>query len=421
MTTSVVPVVESRALRSTLKLAVVFHRLGPYHHARLRAAAAGGTLVAIEQSGRDHVYAWDTVDGADGFERVTLFPDVDTRDLPAGVLERRMGAALDAAQPDVVGVVSWSAPGALAALGWCIRRRRPAVMLTSSQYLDAPRAAWKEALKARVLALCGAALVGGVRQVDYLTRLGFAPDSVFKGYNVVDNAFFASRAAAARANAPAIRRRLELPLRYFLCVSRLVELKNHHALLAAFARYRAAVGDASWHLVLLGDGSARARILEAITHLGLADVVHLPGFKQYDELPPYYALAGACVLPSLIETWGLVVNEAMACGIPALVSNRCGCAPELIVEGVTGFTFDPADVPALGELLGRVAGAQTDPAALGIAAARRIARFGPDAFAAGLWRAAEAAAVSGWRRPVPFSGLLLRLLARFGPRERLGA
>ncbi|NDB75533.1 MAG: glycosyltransferase, partial [Verrucomicrobia bacterium] len=66
---------------------------------------------------------------------------------------------------------------------------------------------------------------------------------------------------------------------------------------------------------------------------------HFVGFKNQSELPPFYAAADFLVLPSVSETWGLVVNEAMACGLPAIVSETVGCAPDLVTEGETGFTF----------------------------------------------------------------------------------
>ena len=91
----------------------------------------------------------------------------------------------------------------------------------------------------------------------------------------------------------------------------------------------------------------------------LAGDVILAGFKQYDELPAYYGLASAFVHASTTEQWGLVVNEAMASGLPVLVSDRCGCAPDLVEDGVNGFTFDPYDVEALAGLMQRVA-AMTD-------------------------------------------------------------
>ena len=117
----------------------------------------------------------------------------------------------------------------------------------------------------------------------------------------------------------------------------------------------------------------------------------LAGFRQYDELPAWYGLASAFVHASTTEQWGLVVNEAMASGLPVLVSNRCGCAPDLVEDGVNGFTFDPYDVEALAGLMQRVA-AMTDErrAAMGRAGQRIIAEWGPERFAEGLMQAVEA-------------------------------
>src|SRR5262249_59830905 len=106
-------------------------------------------------------------------------------------------------------------------------------------------------------------------------------------------------------------------------------------------RYRAAAGTAAWKLVLLGEGEQRAKLEGLRDALGLRNDVSMPGFKQYDELPAYYGLASAFVHTSTTEQWGLVVNEAMAAGLPVLVSERCGCGPDLVREGVNGFTFDP--------------------------------------------------------------------------------
>jgi glycosyltransferase involved in cell wall biosynthesis len=139
----------------------------------------------------------------------------------------------------------------------------------------------------------------------------------------------------------------------------------------------------------------------------------LAGFRQYEELPAWYGLASAFVHASTTEQWGLVVNEAMASGLPVIVSERCGCAPDLVEHGVNGFTFDPYDVPALADLMQRVA-AMTDErrAAMGAAGQRIIADWGPERFADGLMKAVQVAL----SRPLPtaswFDQGLLRLLAR---------
>src|SRR5208337_5127598 len=94
---------------------------------------------------------------------------------------------------------------------------------------------------------------------------------------------------------------------------------------------------------------------------------HLPGFKQYEELPAYYGLAGAFVHASTAEQWGLVANEAMASGLPVLVSNRCGCATELVEEGRNGFAFDPENVEQLAGFMRRLGCGPTDAASMGMA------------------------------------------------------
>jgi glycosyltransferase involved in cell wall biosynthesis len=80
---------------------------------------------------------------------------------------------------------------------------------------------------------------------------------------------------------------------------------------------------------------------------------HVLGFRNQSELPAAYATADLLVLPSRepSETWGLVVNEGFACGLPAVVSDAAGCAPDLITEGQSGSVFAPGDCSALGRAL----------------------------------------------------------------------
>ena len=141
--------------------------------------------------------------------------------------------------------------------------------------------------------------------------------------------------------------------------------------------------------------------------------VYFPGFRQIEELPRFYAYAGAFVHASTTEQWGLVVNEAMASGLPVVVSNRVGCAMNLVNEGENGFTFDPLDVEALAKLLSKMT-AMTKPErqVMGEASRGIIAEWGPERFASGLKAAVEAALEVG---PVEISTvqkILLNLLSR---------
>ena len=118
--------------------------------------------------------------------------------------------------------------------------------------------------------------------------------------------------------------------------------------------------------------------------------MRLPGFKPYDQLPIYYALAKAFVHASTTEQWGLVVNEAIASGLPVIVSERCGCAPELVQDN--GFTFDPTDEHELAVRLLEMALLSDDDRERLIGASRAIAaRLEPDHFGEGLEKAAMVA------------------------------
>ena len=226
---------------------------------------------------------------------------------------------------------------------------------------------WREWLKRRIVRLFAAALVGGAPQAAYARELGMPEEAIFQGYDAVDNVYFAEQAARVRDMAEVERARLDLPVRFFLAASRFVAKKNLFRLLDAYAAYRQRAGAGAWHLVLLGDGALRAQIESRIVRLDLIGRVMLPGFKQYEELPAWYGLARAFVHASTTEQWGLVVNEAMASGLPVLVSERCGC-PRPGRGRHQRLHLDPYDVEALAGLMQRVA-AMTDE--------RRAAMAGP--------------------------------------------
>jgi glycosyltransferase involved in cell wall biosynthesis len=142
--------------------------------------------------------------------------------------------------------------------------------------------------------------------------------------------------------------------------------------------------------VVLGDGPLRATLNSQLSTLNLNEHVHLPGFKPYDELPVYYALASAFVHASTTEQWGLVVNEAIASGLPVIVSDRCGCVPEVINSN--GFTFNPTSENELtARLLEMASLSDEERKRLGDNSYRIAANFAPERFGEGLERAASVA------------------------------
>ena len=147
-------------------------------------------------------------------------------------------------------------------------------------------------------------------------------------------------------------------------------------------------------MVTVGDGELKPTLTALRHELGLDKQVIFTGFVQYDRLPPYYALAGALVLASTAEQWGLVVNEAMASGLPVLVSDRCGCVDDLVQDGVNGFRFNPTDLGAIADRLEKVAHSATSQQ-MGQASRTIIAKWTPDRFATALQQAVEAAVRAG--------------------------
>ena len=385
--------------------AVIIHRFGPYHVARLRAAARHHGLVGVEVSSETREYAWVPVE-SDGFKRVTLCEN--DASLTPRELGDRLRRMLDEIQPDVVFVNGWSGTIPIAALQWCAKNRVRAVLMSESSFHDEPRSAFKEWVKRRIVAGVSAALVGGRSHAEYAARLGVPAGNIFLGYDAIDNDYFARGAAIARANRDAIRSRLNLPERFFLASNRFIPKKNLKLLVAAFAEYRKRSGSDAWDLVLLGDGPLRSELVRQIEDSKLSNAIHLPGFQQYDELPNYYGLASAFVHASTSEQWGLVVNEALAAGLPVAVSSACGCAPELVEDGVNGWRFDPHNPGEIAAALERLANLGPQAEAFGAAGRRIVDTFGPRRFSDGFCKAAEAAAPPRYSM---FHRMLLRRLA----------
>jgi 1,2-diacylglycerol 3-alpha-glucosyltransferase len=393
-------------------VAVVFHHIGPYHHARLNATADRLSVTGIEWSGKGYD-AWGTAAMPARYHKVSLFPEATNHSPGRAELRHALWSALEQTNPDVVAVNGWNNFGSVIAANCCLRRRIPMIVTSESSRQDEPRTWWKEAIKRRIVGLYSAALVGGQRHVEYLVELGMPRERVFTGYDVVDNDYFGRRTAEIRNAKFELRNKHGLPENYFLASARFIEKKNLPKLVGAYAEYRRQSGEnAMWDLMLLGDGPLRETLNTQLSTLNLNEHVHLPGFKQYDELPVYYALANAFVHASTTEQWGLVVNEAIASGLPVIVSNRCGCAPEL-VNG-NGFTFDPTNEHELtARLLEMASLSDEERKHLGDNSFRIAANFAPERFGEGLERAASVAMGVPQKRFRVMDRALLLVTARY--------
>lgn len=387
----------------------------PYHHARWEAFAVlgGFRCTVLELAGRDEFAVLEYAGGIASYRRQTLFREATGEGIPNARVAAAVERALTELNPDVICVNGYSLLPNLVALQWAAAHSIPVVMCSESNRLDSDRNRVKEWVKRRVIGLSSAGMAGGRPQADYLVELGLPKETVFSGYDAVDNSHFCKGSETARRRDDELRRELKLPARYFIACSRFAGKKNIPRLIEAFALYkkRSSKSQKIWDLVIVGDGELRPLIEEVVQRFGVIHSVHLVGAKPYDVLPAYYALAGALIHASTTEQWGLVVNEAMASGLPVLVSNRCGCVTDLVWEGKNGFTFDPYDVEALAQLMIKISTDDFPLSEFGLTSRKIITNWGPERFASGMKAAAECALKVGAKRAGLFDRVLLKALS----------
>lgn len=368
------------------RVSVIFISFGPYHFARGKALAeTDGVLpffIQLAESIATH--PWQVQDRyRSSIKLITLSGNAYEN---AGYFQlcRRLWGALDEIDPAVVATSSFRPFIMLSAARWAKSRRRRAVLFFESTPWDRRRYRLIEAAKrALIRRYYDAAFAGGRVHRDYLVRLGLPPSRIWQPYDVVDNDHFATKAAVVRTAPERWRQTVGLPERYFLYVGRYSPEKNLCRLIEAYRIYRANCA-VPWSLLLVGDGPQRSTLESLVSTKRLEGVVFKP-FAQLDDLPVYYSLAECFVLPSTSDPWGLVVNEAMACSLPVLISRLCGCVPELVREGDNGLCFDPYDVRAIADGLASVSSLDENKRRqMGELSRTIISRFTPQTWAAGL-------------------------------------
>ncbi len=362
-----------------MRVLLALHRIGPYHHIRLAAAADHLQLHGLETRPQSAEYPWQFHPHADYSIHQLRGQLHRETDPPLPSLRSQLQSLLDQVQPQSIVSVGWADRAHQQLLVLAQQHRIPVVLVSDSRHRDEPRSAAKEWLKRQLLRGYSAALVAGQESRSYLTGLGFSSASIFQPWDVVDNVFFQQSAVQSAPRQPS-----------FLCISRLVAKKNHQGLLESYASYQQQGG--SWGLQLVGSGPLEDLLRAQIAALPHPERVQLLPFCQLEELGCLYGQASAFVLASSTDQWGLVVNEAMAAGLPCLVSSACGCATDLIENNRTGWCFDPSSTLALTELMHTAEHQPPDQRAAMVAAARqRLEAFTPQAFAQGLLAALDQA------------------------------
>ena len=244
----------------------------------------------------------------------------------------RLFKALKLEKANVVYIPGWGSREARFALFCSKILGFKSIVMSDSSEFDFQRNKLKEFIKKCFVNQFDAAFVAGSSHFNYILKLGMSANKITMGYDVVDNNHFSSH-----------RSNVYKPDGYFLASGRFIKRKNFILLLEAYKDYRSKVKSPKT-LVLCGSGHEESEIKYKIESLNLNSYVKLPGFVQYDELPVLYSKASVFIIPSVSEQWGLVINEAMASGLPILSSNRCGAHFDLVINNENGFIFNPFSV-----------------------------------------------------------------------------
>lgn len=291
-------------------------------------------------------FEWD-IPLREGYRSVVL----DSRDLGRAAPDwlrrpiRGSGALLERFRPDAALVLGWQEVSLCQAMRACWRRSVPVILRGESVPRPRRRRLVRWGQRQLVRRAAGVLAIGA-RNRRFYADLGVQESTIVDAPYCVDNARFAAAAARLTARRTEIRRGFGIP-EEALCLlfaGKLEAKKRPVDVIEAVTAAHAA--GAPVHALIVGDGPLRAECESRIA--ALAAPASMAGFRNQSELPCAYVAADALVLPSdARETWGLVVNEAMACGLPAIVSDAVGCAPDLVQDGETGAIFPCGDVATL--------------------------------------------------------------------------
>jgi len=290
---------------------------------------------------------------------------------------------------DAVVVSGWHTKSYWQAIRACWESGTP-VMVRSDSHLHDDRPAFRKILKwlpyRYFISRIDACLAAGTWSRDYFLHYGARPERVFIVPHCTGLTAPVARDVAAHRRALRSRWGIRENACVFLFAGKFIARKRPFDFMRAVAA--ASAPGAPVHGLIVGDGPLRGEMEEL--GASLCAPVTFTGFLNQTEMPDAYTAADILVLPSDQDTWGLVVNEAMTRGRACIVSDRVGCAPDLIEPGRTGFVFPLGDVHALTEYIRQIANTQSMASRMGAEAEKLMARYSPRAAADALNRAVAA-------------------------------
>lgn len=286
--------------------------------------------------------------------------------------------------PDVVVCCGYDCPTYyVAALYARIWRARLVLWSGSYQYRAITRNRWIQGFKSWFIRRFDAYLAYGSGAADFLVHHGADRKRIAVGYNTVDIHYYIQQAARCRQDGSLETLRKKYPGKIIFCIERFMGGKVPDLLLEALARMK----QRDWQCILIGWGPEESALKARASQPDLIGKVIFMDYHPPEKLVEFYCLARVFVLPSRREPWGLVVNEAMACGTPVVVSDGAGCSQDLIRQGENGFVYPATDINRLAEILDQIIQDDDLCKKMGQNAQKDIQQYTPERYADNLLRA----------------------------------
>ncbi|NIJ53722.1 glycosyltransferase family 4 protein [Dyadobacter arcticus] len=275
--------------------------------------------------------------------------------------------------PTVLNITGYFDMAQIALLFYAKAKGVKVVISSESSPGDHERSGFREFVKKCMISPANGFFCFGKSSANYIEKLGINPSRILvRNAAVVDEETIRSRFEMAKEviEAP------ENIARQFIYVGRLAPEKNLELMIRAFkGMLKNSVTDPGWNLLLVGNGPARLELEKLGADLGLKGrVIFAGGFPWY-QIPEWLAKSDVLILPSKSEPWGLVVNEAMICGMPVIVSQKCGCVDDLVKNERNGFIFDPKNQKELENAMQHFVENPEKIAAMGSESLKLIAPF----------------------------------------------
>lgn len=243
-------------------------------------------------------------------------------------------------RPDII-ISTEMGARSLVAANYALIARKPFVLWFYGTIHTERDINWKQRVLRNILCRYAHAFVGMGREArSYLISLGVENKKIFDAKNATDMTPFIKSFQVSRRTS--VRQELVISGLCYLYVGGLIPRKGLDYLLKAWKIFCKQLNKEST-LVLVGDGVQKESLINLAASLGLSNVKFV-GFINNENLPAIFHASDIFVFPTLEDVWGLVINEAMASGLPVICSKYAGCSTDLIVDGENGWIVDPMDV-----------------------------------------------------------------------------